>query len=655
MKKNLILLLFVLYASTAFAKVKLPSFFTNNMVLQQQTNAAIWGAASAGKSVTLHTSWDNRTYTATTTGKGEWKISVSTPKYGGPFRITISDGETLVLENVLIGEVWLCSGQSNMEMPLAGWGKINNYQQEIKDATYPNIRLLQVIHVPSKLPLDDVKVTNGGWTPCSSETVAEFSSTAYFFAREIYQKTKIPIGLIHTSWGGTVAEAWISAKTLKTNSDFSEETLSIAKSGLSEFGKSEGENIVNWQQSMLQNDRGYQNGSYTWLNRSVDDNKWKTIPMPSQWEKSVLPNFDGVVYIRKKIILPENWSNKALTLNLGALDDQDITYFDGEKIGETLTANTNRTYQIPANKVTAGEHTIAVRIFDSGGWGGSPSEAKAMNIAVSKDEVISIAGDWKYNVGLNLKTIGPSPQIIQNVNKPTLLYNGMIHPFIQFAIKGVIWYQGESNASRAHQYRTLFPSLIRDWRNLWKIGDFPFYFVQLANFKSVEKEPIPSDWAELRDAQLGTLSLQNTGMAVTIDIGNDKDIHPKNKQDVGKRLAFIALAKTYGMKIPFSGPSYLAMKKESDAIRLTFKYADGLTTNGAPLQGFSIAGADQKFYWANAEIEGNTIIVKSKEVAHPVAVRYAWANNPNATLYNASGLPASPFRTDNWKDITATK
>jgi sialate O-acetylesterase len=649
------LLFFNLFiASETFAKVKLPSFFTDHLVLQQQTKTGIWGWATPGKTVTVNTGWNKTNYKAAADKDGNWKVMVTTPKYGGPYEITINDGdETKVLKDILIGEVWMCSGQSNMEMPLAGWGKIINYEEEIKAADFPNIRLLHVAHQPSKLPLADVVINGGGWTVCSPATIPNFSAVAYFFAREIYQKTGIPIGLINSSWGGTVAEAWISGTTLYTNQDFAKEVDFIERSAKDEVGSTEAEKVAYWQQKTFEKDPGYKDGKFIWLAKTVDDADWKTMPMPSLWEKSVLPNFDGVVYLRTKINIPESWAGKPVKLNLGQIDDQDITYFDGEKVGESQAANVQRVYLLRADQVTAGEHTIAIRVFDTGGSGGSPSDAKLFTLSLDQ-ETISIAGNWKYNVAFNYKDVGPSPQLSQNVNRPTLLYNGMIHPFLQYAIKGVIWYQGESNAARANQYRELFPSLITDWRKRWAIGDFPFFFVQLANFRAIEKNPVPSDWAELRDAQRGALKLANTGMAVITDIGAEKDIHPKNKQDVGKRLALIALAKTYGKKIVYSGPVFKTMKIDKNQAVLTFTSTDGgLVAKDGTLQGFTIAGSDQKFYWANAVISGGKIIVSSADVTNPVAIRYGWATNPQGNLYNGAGLPASPFKTDDWKDSTA--
>lgn len=640
------------FSSSLQAKVKLPSLFSDNMVFQQKSKAAVWGKADPGKAITISTTWSRVRYTAKADESGNWKIKVATPAYGGPYAMTISDGEPLILMNVLIGEVWVCSGQSNMEMPLGGWGKIDHYEQEIAAAKYPMIRLLQVDHVASNFPLEDAKVANAGWKPCIPQYVAEFSSVAYFFAREIYNKTKIPIGLIHTSWGGTIAEAWTSAATLKTIPDFVAAVNKIEDLGKEKNSVTVEQKLAAWQDLVEQKDAGMQQGKPAWTASTYNASSWKNMQLPTLWEDAGLAGFDGVVWFRKNITIPEAWAGKELKLNLGTIDDNDITFFDGEKIGQTEGYNVPRNYTIPANKVKAGTFTLAVRVFDGAGGGGLYGDKNVMSIIGGDGTRIALDGAWQYQIGMNLKD-APKPESIDGPNRTTVLYNAMIHPYLQFPIKGVIWYQGESNADRAHQYRTLFPAMITDWRKQWGQGDFPFYFVQLANFMKVEPQPVPSAWAELRDAQRATLSLPNTGMAVTIDIGNAGDIHPKNKQDVGKRLALIALAKNYGVKGPYSGPVYQSAKIEGNAINLSFDPIQGLkTSDGAELKGFAIAGADQKFHWAKARIKGNQILVSSTEVADPVAVRYAWANNPVCNLTNASGLPASPFRTDKWDDST---
>lgn len=635
------------------AKVKLPSLFSDDMVFQQKTKAAVWGKAEPGKTITISTTWSQTRYTSKADKLGNWKIPVVTPSYGGPYAMTISDGDPLILTNIMIGEVWVCSGQSNMEMPLAGWGKINNYEQEIAAAKYPNIRLLQVDHITSNVPLDDAKVANSGWKPCVPQYVAGFSSAAYFFAREIYNETKVPIGLIHTSWGGTIAEAWTSAATLKTIPDFVAAVNKIENEGKDNTGLSYEQQLASWQKLVIGKDTGMEDGKPAWAASSLDVSSWKTMSLPTEWEQAGMPGFDGVVWFRKNIAIPQAWEGKELTINLGTIDDNDITFIDGEKIGETEGYNKPRSYTIPADKVKAGTFALAVRVFDGAGGGGIYGNKEVMSLVSEGGAHFSLDGEWQYKIGMNLKDIAPAPESNTGPNRTTVLYNAMIHPFLQFPIKGAVWYQGESNADRAHQYRTLFPAMITDWRKQWGLGDFPFYFVQLANFMQTDKEPATSAWAELRNAQLGALSLPNTGMAVSIDIGDAGDIHPKNKQDIGKRLALIALAKTYGVKVPYTGPVYQSAQIESGTIKLSFSAAEGLkTSDGAELKGFAIAGADQKFHWAKAEIKGAQIVVSSTAVPNPVAVRYAWSNNPVCNLVSNAGLPASPFRTDQWEDST---
>jgi sialate O-acetylesterase len=640
----------------ADAKIVLPAVFGNNMVLQQKTNVAFWGKADPAKKVEIHVSWNKKIYTVNAGNTGDWKLMIPTPSYGGPYKVTIAEaeGEAVTLANIMIGEVWVCSGQSNMEMPIEGWGKIDNYTKEVADANYPNIRLFQVDHTTSDVPLEVVpKVANGGWTACTPQSAAEFSAVAYFFARELHKQTGIPIGLIHTSWGGTIAEAWTSAQTLNTMPDFAAAVKKIESTqGTSNYTQE----LSLWQKIVLENDAGNGKGKLGWADPSLDDSSWKGMELPSFVETSALPAFDGVVYFRKTVMIPKGWSGKAITLNLGTIDDNDITYVNGEKIGATDGYNLPRVYTIPAEKVKAGANTITVRVFDSGGGGGIYGDKNILSLASATGEKISLDGEWKYKVGLNLKDVPPMPVLSSGPNRPTVLYNAMINPFIQFAIRGAIWYQGESNADRASQYRTLFPAMINDWRTKWKLGDFPFYFVQLANFMKTDEVPVASAWAELRDAQRQTLSLPNTGMAVAIDLGLADNIHPKNKQEVGRRLALIALAKNYGKKITYSGPAFASQQVEGNTIRLNFDFSDeGLVAKAGALKGFAIAGADQKFYWAKATIKGKQIIVSSPEVANPVSVRYDWANNPEGNLYNGAGLPASPFKTDNWPDSTLGK
>ncbi|RXF69658.1 sialate O-acetylesterase [Arcticibacter tournemirensis] len=641
------------------AKVTLPAFFSNNMVLQQKDNAPLWGSTDSKKEVKIRTSWNGKSYIAKPDSKGNWKIAVSTPSYGGPYSITFDDGETLTLSNILIGEVWVCSGQSNMEMPLAGWGKINNYEKEIQSATFPEIRLLQVQKATSTAPLSDVKIDGGSWQLCSPNTVENFSSVAYFFARNIYESKHIPIGLIHTSWGGTIAEAWTSGPSLKKMSDFASavQKMENDRNGDGSEEVKYQAALKVWTAALNAKDQGYEGGKAIWAAAGQNISDWQTMTLPATWESAGLGEFDGIVWFRKTFTVPAAWAGKDLTLSLGPIDDNDYTFFNGIEIGKTEGWDKPRTYTVPGNLVKEGENSVTVRVYDGSGNGGIYGEAKKVFVKNASGEKVELAGEWRFKKGASLTDLPSMPVANTGPNRPTVLYNAMINPIVPYAIRGAIWYQGESNASRAYQYRELFPLMISDWRKSWNRGDFPFYFVQLANFMKANDQPVESEWAELREAQKMTLSLPNTGMAVTIDIGEEKDIHPKNKQEVGRRLALIARANVYGEKIAYSGPIYESNKIENNTVRLSFKRTDkGLSIKGGnELKGFAIAGSDQKFYWAQAKIVGNTVVVSSPQVPNPVAVRYNWANNPSGNLYNVAGLPASPFRTDDWKGITAGK
>ncbi|MFT3902029.1 MAG: sialate O-acetylesterase [Niabella sp.] len=642
--------LLVVVTMTARAEVSLPNVLTDNMVLQQKTKASLWGKASPGKAVSIITSWDKVSYKAIADANGDWKVKVATPSYGGPYNITISEGNTIVLKNILIGEVWLCSGQSNMEMPLAGWGKVMNYQEEIAAADFPQIRLLQAIHTTSNQPVNEVPVRNNGWDICTPQTIADFSATAYFFARELYQKTKIPIGLIHSSWGGTVAEAWTSYEMLSTMPDFAAAAKLVSETPMRKGNDNLPELLKAWRQKALSKDIGFEEGKPLWTADNQNTDSWKLMNLPGLWEEKELPDFDGVVWFRKNVKVPANWTGKDVTLHFIA-DDEDVVFFNGQQIGTTNGYNVDRVYKIPASLIKEGENTLVIRVFDTGGGGGIYGSPNDFYLKNADGEKMSLSNSWSYKIGMNLKDIPPMPVSQDSPNRPTVLYNAMINPLINYTIRGAIWYQGESNADRAVQYRTLFPNMIKDWRNKFGIGDFPFYFVQLANFMKRAEEPESSNWAMLREAQLKTISLPNTGMATIIDVGDATDIHPKNKQEVGRRLALIALNKQYTKGNEYSGPLYKGYQIKGDKIILTFTHAKGLQAWGSDmLKGFAIAGADKKFHWASAQINGHTIVVSSLQVSSPVAVRYGWGNNPEVNLYNEEGLPASPFRTDDWEN-----
>lgn len=670
MKKHLLtaLALALFCTNTAMAQVKLGALFTDNMVLQQKTDKApIWGESKPGKKISVTTSWDGQTTVTNSDENGHWKTTVKTPSAGGPYTITVADGKKkTVIKNVMIGEVWICSGQSNMEMPVEGWGKIKNYEQEMQDAAkYPNIRFLLVKRVTSGKPVDNLEVEHDGWQVCNPQSIADFSACAYFFGRDINKYQNVPVGLIDTSWGGTIIESWISIDALKTmpDQDRNVATVSNLPATTEERDAFYYKQLDEWYAKLQKYDVGYKDGTPVWALPSTDISGWKTMHEPSATSEPGTIN--AFWWLRRTIDIPASWAGKDLTLNLGTVDDNDVTLFNGEVVGKTVGCWVPRVYTIPGNMVKAGKATIAIRVHDTGGLTGIGCEEKDFYISVKdSEEKMSLAGEWSFKPSAPIGTTPAMPvNTSNNPNVHTFLYNAMIHPIVPFTIKGAIWYQGESNAPQAYQYRELMPLMIKDWRNKWGY-DFPFYMVQLANFTARNEEPVESDWAELREAQLLTRQhLEKVGMATIIDIGETNDIHPKNKQEVGRRLALAARATAYGERLVYEGPMYQSYKIEGNTIRLQFarNTARGMkTSDGGKLKGFAIAGLDRKWHWADAEIvkeqrgqwTTESIVVSCPEVEFPVAVRYAWSNNPECNLVNEEGLPASPFRTDDWPGMT---
>jgi sialate O-acetylesterase len=659
MKYRILFSLFAFYiacqAPPVATNIELTKLFTDNMVLQQKINLPIWGTADPGGMVTV--AIDDQEVNTIVNETGEWKAILNPIEAGGPFELRISGKDTINIRNVLVGEVWIGSGQSNMQMPLAGWGKVLNYEQEISEANYPNIRLLQVERTIGIQPRNDL--LTDGWKICTPENISEFSSTAYFFGRKLHQEINIPIGLIHSSWGGTIIEAWMSSQSLQEIAYFKQMLERLDKFQKEIIARNQDpsdpsilENIAKKRiKEIVEKDRGLNDPAGHWAKVDLETEDWETMKLPVTWEESGLPGFDGVVWFRKEVNLPEK---AEITLQISAVDDIDSTYFNGIFIGSESIWNKQRSYIVPKDLTKKGKNIVVVRVLDNRGGGGIWGDPENLKIDITSKESISLAGEWRYKVGVDFSELTTPVLNPNNPNYPTLLSNAMIEPLIPYAIRGVIWYQGESNADRAHQYRTLFPSLIRDWRDRWGVGEFPFIFVQLANFMAVQPKPAENNWAELREAQLMTLTEPSTGMAVAIDIGDAEDIHPKNKQEVGRRLALNALGLVYGFDLVHSGPIYESMEIKGDQIHLYFtNIGEGLASQSDhELRGFAIAGEDRVFHWANATIEGNTVIVSNPKVSRPVAARYAWAANPNCNLYNSADLPASPFRTDDWPGIT---
>lgn len=669
MKNFLLLILAMGFMCTNVFALKLPALFMDNMVLQQNTSSEVWGWADAGEKIMIESAWGEQT-SATADQNGHWICDLKTPSAGGPYTITIKGSKDVIeLKNILIGEVWFCSGQSNMEMPVEGWlpySPIQNSQQEIEQADHPDIRLFTVVHNASLSLENDVI---GDWEVCSPRTVRSFSATAYFFGRKLQKELNVPIGLIHSSWGGTPAQAWMDKEHLEKYPDFkqvidkidaSKEKEAEQKAWLNNLPRvpvKKGAQGNDWAQVDLKDNEVSK--------VNFDDSQWKTMDLPRLWETSEVGEFDGVVWFRKKINLPDSFSGKDLVLKLGPIDDMDITYFNGTEVGRHMKEGfweAKRIYKIPADLIQKDNNTIVVRVVDFQGGGGIYGSAQNMKIYPADSSVnpVSLAGDWKFlpvaeyrHASFYLFDIKtqqyydrPKVPVESSPNNPTTLFNGMVHPVVPYTIKGVIWYQGEANTGNPSLYEQLFPDLIKNWRDIWGLGSFPFYFVQIAPWdygKDTHSQ-------ELRDAQRKALKVPNTGMAVTVDIGEPDNIHPPDKQDVGKRLALWALAKTYNKDMVYSGPLYESAEFKNNQVIISFKYiGKGLTSkDGENLKHFLIAGEDKNFKKADAVIKDDKVIVSSPEVKNPKAVRYLWDNTSSASLFNADGLPASSFRTDNW-------
>lgn len=647
--------------------LKTSNLISSNMVLQRDVSTNIWGTADPGGVVFVKIS--DQSEWAKADSDGNWQVTLKPMPAGGPYDLTV-EGEQLVrMTNVMFGDVWICSGQSNMQMSVAS---SNDAAKEIAEANYPNIRLFSVPRVVKDTPQTEVK---GTWEVCSPKTIPGFTAAGYFFGRKLNKDLNVPIGLIHTSWGGTPAEAWTTLDSLKDNVEFRPivERFVVAMKKYPENMEIHKKRVEEWKANLKKenkktrhDDPGNTGFAKGYAKLDFNDESWKKMKLPQTWES--IMDIDGTVWFRKEITIPQSWAGQALTLKLPAIDDFDTTYFNNEKVGGIGKENpdswqTPRIYTVPGNLVKPGKAVIAVRVFDHYGGGGIGGSGD-MEISPKDGKALALDGDWKYFVekelspGALYSANGPrAPMGPGHSHSPAGLYNAMIHPLIKYPVKGAIWYQGETNAGRAYQYRNLLKTMITDWRTVWKQEDMPFFVVQLANFMAPAKEPEESAWAELREAQDMVLGLPNTGLAVAIDIGDAKDIHPKNKQDVGKRLALAAEKIAYGKDIVYSGPTYDSMKIEGSKIRINFKNTGtGLIAKDGKLKQFAIAGKDKKFAWADAVIEGDSVIVSAPDVKEPVAVRYAWANNPDGcNLYNREGLPAVPFRTDDWPGVTAGK
>lgn len=657
-------------SGSLFADVTVPALFSEHAVLQKSAKVPIWGSAAPGEAVSVSIAGASAKATANANGKWKTELDLS-GKPAGPHTLEIQGKNKIEVKDVLIGEVWVCSGQSNMDFRLKS---VVGAAEEIANSTNPSLRQFVVPRLTSMTPTEKLE---GKWTSAAPETAAGFTAVGYFFGKKLNKDLQVPVGLISTSWGGTPSEAWTSSEGIDSVPD-----LKNAKERLFTAIKNAATTQVAFKEAMT-----------AWLEKNgrtdrpttkVDEfagpeakDGWITVKLPGD-----IATGPGVFWIRREVDVPAEAAGKPLNFEGDTIIGMDTFYWNGREIAETgldkYTEGYKRRYTIPASEVKAGKSVLAMRLF-------VPVYAPKVGGGYFKVGNTQLAGDWQTKTEYVLPVLdaealagvpvlpkaAPAPQ-----NTATCLFNAMIHPLLPYAIKGAIWYQGEANAGRAFQYRTAFPLMIKDWRAHWQQGDFPFYFVQLANYQDKKQQPEESAWAELREAQTMTLALPNTGMATIIDIGEAKDIHPRNKKDVGERLAAAALAKTYGKSIPYSGPMYDSMMETDGKIRLKFEHTDGglvakplpetydlntsknevaplvLPKPDSELQGFAVCGEDKVWKWASAKIEGNDVVVWADEVPQPIAVRYGWAHNPTCNLFNGAGFPAVPFRTDDFPPTT---
>lgn len=622
------------------AQVQLAHIFSDYMVLQRDVEIPVWGWAKTNAKITVQ--FHQQTKETTADKSGKWMVRLEMENAGGPYVLKVKGDKSVEIKNILIGDVWICSGQSNMEWTV---GQSDHAEEEIKKAHFSQIRHIKIPKEINSLPNQDIKKV--AWEVCNPETVANFTAIGYYYAKEISNKQNVPIGIINSSWGGTNIETWISRESFEMDEAFRNMIFSLPKTSLQSLLESKIEatkiRIESIQKAKLSPEKV---PFYKEMN--FNDQSWLEIQQPRVWEEQQFSNLDGIVWLRKHFNLTEI-STDAI-LEIPAIDDHDITYINGIKIGETKGWNIKRKYHIPKEILKIGNNVIAIRVEDTGGGGGIYGNPAELKFKWDASE-ISLNGNWKIQV----------ESINNNINEndfPSLCYNAMIDPLIPFAFKGVLWYQGESNESRAFQYRKTFPMLIQDWRKKWGVN-FPFYYVQLATFKTTGNSNEGCAWAELREAQTKTLSLQNTGMVVTTDIGNPNDIHPTNKQTVATRLAAIALNNVYNHNMVCSGPVFQSFEIKGDQLILTFdSIGKGLSTPNEYgfVYGFEIAGIDKVFYSVKGYIKDNKVIINCDKVAQPIAIRFGWIGDASeCNLFNVEGFPAVPFRTDEWKTITKGK
>lgn len=641
--KRILLSLYFIFcvALLGNAQIRLPHIICDSMILQRDIPLKIWGWASPGEQVILQ--FNGKKWSTKAGADEKWLIKLPAMKAGGPYSMEFSGKNKVELKDIFFGDIWLCAGQSNMVHQM----KVHNitYAQDIASANYSQIRQFWVPTATNlKGPSEDL--SKSSWKPATKDGINDFSAVAYFFARKIYQEQKIPIGIINSSVGGTTIEAWTGEDGLKDL----EEVRKIIERNKDSAAVNKINRLADANQPppVVSADKGMLE-AVKWFDPQYQPKGWRKFYLPGYWEDQGMRDLDGVVWFRKEIEIPAAMAGVPAFIQMGRIVDADRFYINGTLVGSTGYQYPQRRYRVPAGILKPGKNILVIRVEDSNGKGGFVPDKPYLLEANQKS--IDLKGEWQYKVGEAYRpAFRGGPFRIQEQAQPTALYNAMIAPIVQYGVKGVLWYQGESNVGNALAYKKLLPAMIQDWRAQFKRPELPFYYVQLPNYGDMRYQPGESAWALLREAGLETLKVPHTGMAVTIDLGEWNDIHPDDKKDVGERLALIAKRWSYGeKKLVYSGPIYTSSTVEGNQIILNFDHiGSGLkSSDGEALSQFEIAGADKKFVWANAEIKGEKVIVYSPQITKPMYVRYAWADNPvNPNLYNQENLPASPFRTD---------
>lgn len=615
------------------------------MVLQRDAKTKVWGWAAPGEKVTVN--FKGKSYKTKADADGKWAVSLAPMKAGGPYTMEIKASNQITIKDILLGDVYFVSGQSNMVHQMS----LHNvtYANDIATANYPQIRHFW-IPTTTNLEGPAKDLPQSAWKTANPQDVNNFSAVAYFFARKLYEQYQVPIGLINASVGGTPIEAWTSKEGLK---EFPAALATIERNSDTSYVNSikrRAQAAARANQKKVEQDKGLTE-SVRWYETAYKPKGWRNINIPGYWEDQGIKDLNGVVWYRREIDIPASMTGVPAKVHLGRIVDADALYINGEQVGNTTYQYPQRRYSVPAGVLKHGKNTFVVRVTNQGGKGGFVPDKPYFIEA--NGQTVDLKGYWQYKVGEVFRpaTGGNGGDFYFNAqNQPTALYNAMVAPATDYTLKGILWYQGESNAGNPAEYKKLLPALINDWRDKWQQGNIPFLYVQLPNFLEVNYLPSESNWALMREAALETLSVPNTAMAVTIELGEWNDIHPDNKKDVGERLALAAQELVYGdKKVVSSGPLFQSSTIDGNKIILSFTHVgSGLTSlDGEELEWFAIAGADKKFVWAKARIEGDKVVVWSEEVPEPKYVRYAWADNPaGVNFYNKEGLPASPFRTD---------